>query len=169
MSYGYSLPSAPPDEVLSYGVLSRRVFAWIIDAVIESVLLAIAWSFCLAFGLITFGLGWPIFGLLPAIPFLYTWLTVASGLSATPGMAFMGLSVRRNDDLNPPNGVEALIWTLGFFVTIALGWIWLCLAVVTTRRRTPHDIVAGLVVVRTRALTGSGRFGNMPQGGFPAA
>jgi uncharacterized RDD family membrane protein YckC len=141
------------DDILTTGVLSRRVFAWIIDAALISMLVGAAWSFGVVFGLLTLGLALPLLGGLPALPILYTWLSIASPLSATPGQALLGLTVRRDDDLGRPGLAQALVSTIGYYLTVALGAIWLAVAILTTRRRTLHDLVSGLVVVRARALT----------------
>jgi len=158
-------PAAPAwmlDVQLTAGVMLRRVIAWFIDAVVLAVILAALWLFCLFFGLLTLGLGWPLFGVLPAVPVLYHWLFVASAASATPGQQVMGLVVRRNDDLGPPGSLEALVSALLFYLTLAAGVVLLAVALVTVRHRTLHDLASGLVVVRARALseqlTGAGRF-----------
>lgn len=141
------------DEILTHGVLSRRVAAWIVDAALIAMLVGAAWSGGLVFGLLTLGLALPLLGGLPALPILYTWLFVASPLSATPGQALFGLSVRRDADLGRPTLGQALFYALGYYLTLCLGAIWLGVALLTVRRRALHDIVAGLVVVRARALT----------------
>ncbi len=158
-------PEAVPDALrdrLAEGVLGRRVAAFVIDGLLCTALLAVLWLLLLTFGLLTLGLGLPLLGVLPAVPFLYNWLSLASPLSATPGQRAAGLVVRRDADLAPPTPLEALIWTAGFVVTISLGAIWFAAALVTVRHRTLHDIVSGLVVVRrsrlpTRALTATPR------------
>jgi uncharacterized RDD family membrane protein YckC len=112
----------------------------------------------------------PLLGLLPAVPPLYHFLSLASRLSATPGQALLGLRVRRNGDLGRPDMLEALVSVVGFYVTLALGAIWLAIALATTRHRTLHDLVAGLVVVRTdalSALTAPDGDWNMGHGGAP--
>ena len=56
--------------------------------------------------------------------------------------------------------------TLLFYATLATSGLLLLIALFTARRRTLHDLISGLVVVRTRALTGSPASWNMP-GGSP--
>jgi uncharacterized RDD family membrane protein YckC len=77
------------------------------------------------------------------------------------------LTVRRNDDLGPPMGLQALASVLLFYLTMATSGLLLVVALFTTRHRTLHDLISGLVVVRVRALTASGGGGNM-QGGTSA-
>jgi uncharacterized RDD family membrane protein YckC len=141
------------DEILTSGVLMRRVAAWWVDAVLIAMLVAAAWSMGVVFGVLTLGLALPLLGGLPALPILYTWLWVASPLSATPGQALFGLSVRRDADLGRPSLTHALVYALGYYVTLCLGAIWLGIALLTVRRRALHDIIGGIVVVRSRALT----------------
>lgn len=152
------------DEMLTRGVLLRRVVAWWIDAALIAALVAAAWGMLMVFGILTLGFGFPLLGGLPAVPILYTWLFIASPLSATPAQALLGLIVRRNDDLGRPTLGEALFFSLGYYLTMALGVIWLAVALLTVRRRTLHDLVAGVVVVRERALTPPAGSWNMPGG-----
>jgi uncharacterized RDD family membrane protein YckC len=168
-----SNPNYPPgqamlqDELLTRGVMSRRLLAWLLDGALIAVILSGLWSFCLFFGLLTLGLGWPLFGVLPAVPILYHWLAISSPLSATPGQAMMGLCVRRDFDLGPPGGLQALVFALMFYLTLALGAIWMGIALFTTRHRTIHDMLSGLVVVRARALTQPAMFWNSTPGFVP--
>jgi uncharacterized RDD family membrane protein YckC len=156
------------DDFLTRGVLVRRIAAFVLDGILVLLLLGVLKMLLFAFGLLTLGLGFPLFGLLPLVPALYNWLSLLSPLSATPGQAMMGVTVRRNDDLSPPGGLQALVWVIGWLLTIAAGLIWLALALVTVRHRTLHDLVSGLVVVRSRALTPPPGSWNMAPGGFSA-
>ena len=179
-----SVPHWPPspanaaiaDDWLTHGVPSRRVLAFLVDLLLIGVIVAALWTGLFMFGLLTLGLGFPLLGVLPAVPPLYHFLFLASPLSATPGQLLLGLVVRRNDDLGRPDALEALVSVVGFYVTLALGAVWLVVALLTTRRRTLHDLVAGLVVVRTAGLaaltpplTPPGAAWNMHSGGAPHA
>lgn len=140
------------DEILTTGVLSRRFLAWCIDLLCIFALACLAWVLLLALGLVTLGLGLPLMALLPLIPFCYHLLFLASPMAATPGQAMMGLVVVRNDDFGRPTPPQAAVSTLVLYVTLALGAIWMLVALVTLRKRTFHDMLSGLVVVRRRAL-----------------
>ena len=76
--------------------------------------------------------------------------------------------MRRNDDLGPPTPLQALVYTLLFYLTLATSGLLLLVALFTVRHRTLHDLASGLVVVRARALTGGLGSWNM-QGGSPYA
>jgi uncharacterized RDD family membrane protein YckC len=163
MSYAMN----PIDEyLLTEGVLIRRVFAWLIDVLLIGLICVALWVALMLFGLVTLGLGLPLLGILPFVPFCYHMLFLAGPASATPGQSALGLVVRRNDDLGRPTPVQALVSTLLFYATLATSGLLLLIALFTVRRRTLHDLISGLVVVRTRALTGSPASWNMP-GGSP--
>ncbi len=146
-----------PDDLMFRGVLSRRGVSWCIDAVLLGVALAALHVALLAVGLLTFGLGLPLLAALPAVPFLYTWLCVAS-FAATPGQALAGLSVRSDATLEPPDGLQALLYTAGYWLTLASGGLLLAVALVTPRHRALHDMLGGVVVARADALA-AGRSG----------
>jgi uncharacterized RDD family membrane protein YckC len=156
------------------GVLSRRCLGWLTDLLLVAVLVGTLWSSLLLLGLLTFGLGWWLFGLVPLLPFAYHCLFLTGSLSATPGQALFGLVVRRDDDLGPPSLAQAVISTLVFYLTLATSGLLLLVALFTQRKRTLHDLASGLVVVRRRAwhdwvsatgaLTGGAGSWNMPPG-----
>jgi uncharacterized RDD family membrane protein YckC len=142
----------PDNDFLTAGVLSRRCVAWVLDAVLIALLVWALWWVLFLFGIITLGLGFGGMTLLPIVPFCYNLLSLLSGPSATPGQQMAGLTVRRNDDLGPPTGVQALISTLLYYATIATSGLLLVVALFTLHKRTLHDLVSGLVVVRVRAM-----------------
>ena len=132
----------------------------------------VLWVVFMLFGLLTLGLGFPLLGVLPFVPFCYhvlflcrpeQWRRRDSGC--------MGLLVRRNDDFGRPTALQAVISTIVFYLTLATSGLLLLVALVTDRHRTLHDLVSGLVVVRTEAmqpLTPPFGYGNIP-GGSPYA
>ena len=156
------------DAGLTEGVMFRRVWAWLFDLLLVGGVVAVLWIILVGFGLLTFGLGFPLLGLLPIVPLLYHVLFVASGRSATPGQVLMDLVVRRNQDLGQPSLLQAILFTAGLWLTLGAGVIWLAAALVTSRHRTLHDLVSGLMVVRggalNRTLTATAGFANMQRG-----
>jgi len=161
----------PDDYALTYGVISRRVIAWFIDLALIVVILFSLWLALLLFGLLTLGLGFGALGVLPFVPFCYHFLSLISPLSATPGQHWLGLIVLQNDSFARPTALQAVISTLLFYLTLATSGLLLLAALVTTRHRTLHDLLSGLVVVRSAAwqpLTPPYGYGNIP-GGSPYA
>ena len=144
--------SAWLQDRLTSGLILRRCIAWVLDIFILSMVALAVWMVLATFTVITFGLGAPTFGLMTLLPLLYGFLSLVSSLQASPGQAMMGLMVVRDDDLGPPTPVQALLYMIGYMITAAAGLIWCAVALVTTRHRTFHDMLAGIVVVRRSAL-----------------
>jgi uncharacterized RDD family membrane protein YckC len=149
------------DDFLTNGVMSRRCVAWVIDVVLIAILLWVLWWILVMFGILTLGLGFGAMSILPLVPFCYHFFSLLGQASGTPGQRTMGLIVRRNDDLGPPTGLQAFIAVLLFYLTMATSGLLLVVALFTTRHRTLHDLVSGLVVVRVRALTAEAGGWNM--------
>jgi len=129
------------------GVLPRRVFAFLIDALIIFAAWSLCWIFSAALALITFGLLSGGFLLLPVIAPLYHTLTI--GLSgATWGQRLLGLEVC---DLlrRPPSLLQAIVQTAAFYLTVfPTGGLILLAVFFIDRRRTLHDWLSGLQVLR---------------------
>jgi uncharacterized RDD family membrane protein YckC len=158
------------DDLLTGGVMSRRCVAWVFDIFLIALLVWVLWWILVMFGLLTFGLGFGAMSILPFVPFCYHFLSLLGSSSATPGQQMMGLTVRRDFDLGPPTGLQALASVLVFYLTLATSGLLLLVALFTRRHRALHDLVSGLVVVRVRAmrtLTEMGGSWNM-SGGTPA-
>jgi uncharacterized RDD family membrane protein YckC len=139
------------EDQLTTGVRTRRCLGWLIDLTLVVLIVWTAWWTLALLGILTFGLGWMLMGLLPLIPFAYHTLFLTGTLSATPGQRLFGLIVRRDADLGPPAFPQAIVSTLVFYVTLATSGLLLLVALFTEHKRTLHDIVSGLVVVRTSA------------------
>ncbi len=137
---------------LTQGVMLRRVLAWVLDAFILGGIGFLVWMFCFTFTVATFGFGTPIFGVIAFLPLLYAWLCLLTPMQASFGQALFGLKVVRNDTLTQADAVQAFVYALLYCVTMAAGLIWVAVALVTTRHRTIHDMLSGLVVVRAQAL-----------------
>lgn len=148
----YALPTLfTPD--MTQGVMSRRVFAWFVDVFLIGLLWAMLCGVLLALGIVTLGLSLPLLSTLPLVPFLYHFLSLASPMAATPGQRLFDLTVRDAVSMARPRAAQALISTLGFYLTLATSGLWLLVALFTERHRTLHDLASGLVVLRAARLT----------------
>src|SRR3979409_2563293 len=89
-------PNLQPE--LFRGVLTRRVFAFLIDLVVLSVPVILGYIFIAVFGLITLGLGWGLFGLAGRATIVWAIVYYGASLggphSATVGMRVMDLEQR---------------------------------------------------------------------------
>jgi len=133
---------------LSDGVIGRRIIAWAIDAVLGGVMSAVVSLGLILMGFLTFGLSWHFLGGIWLVPIMYTFLCVGYGGGATLGQNFAGLTVLRDEDFGPASPAQALVYALGFWVTLAIGSPLLLVALVTRRSRCLHDIACGVVVAR---------------------
>jgi uncharacterized RDD family membrane protein YckC len=130
-------------------VLQRRIIAYLIDLVpiclldvLASLILSIL-SF-LSFGLLDF-----LWRLLPLIGILYTAALLAAPGSATIGMRLTRLTIRRIDG-GAPSPLQALLFAVLFYVLgVLTGWLILLLPLFTPRHRAAHDLLSGMLVLRS--------------------
>ena len=135
------------------GVLTRRVFAFLIDLVVLSVPVIVGYLFIALFGLITLGLGWVLFWL--AWPASVIWAIVYYGsslggrYSATLGMRVMDLELRTWYGA-PGYFVLGAMHAVLFWISISfLSPLVLLVGLFNGRRRLLHDIVLGTVVINS--------------------
>jgi uncharacterized RDD family membrane protein YckC len=148
-------PDSQPE--LFRGVLTRRVFAFLIDLVVLLVPVILGYIFVAVFGLITLGLGWVLFWV--AWPATVVWAIVYYGASlggphsATMGMRAMDLELRTWYGepgyfvLGATHAV--LFWVLVSFLTPLV----LLVGLFNSRRRLLHDIILGTVVINSSVRT----------------
>jgi uncharacterized RDD family membrane protein YckC len=133
------------------GVLARRMIAFMIDIAVIMVPVVFAWVFVFFFGIVTFGLGWILFGLIPpgaAIwALIYCGVTMGGPASATIGMRTVDLEVRTWYG-EPCYFLLGAVHALTFWVTIsALTPLVLVVGLLNDRRRLLHDFLLGTVVI----------------------
>ncbi|PSJ65750.1 RDD family protein [Kumtagia ephedrae] len=139
------------DDVRAYdGVRSRRIFAFLIDYLIVLLLLIPFGLVVLLLGLITFGIGWGLFGVLgPLVAIVYVWNTLGGASQATVGMRAMGIRLDRLDG-RPVDGLFAVVHSVLFWAgNVILTPLVLLVTLFADRKRTLHDLLLGTVVTRT--------------------
>lgn len=135
------------------GILSRRIVAFIIDAIIIVLLMIPAILVVAVLGFITFGLGWFLFAPLFAIVALgYVALTLGGPRSATIGMRAAGIEMRTwNGALMFP--LLAVMHALIFWFSIGLLTpLILLVGLFTSRKQLLHDLLLGVVMLNSDAL-----------------
>jgi uncharacterized RDD family membrane protein YckC len=142
-------PDTNPE--LFEGVLARRVVAFIIDFIIIAIPLVLAAMFIFAFGIITLGLGWALYWLLPAASvvwaLVYFGLTLGSPHSATIGMRVMDLEMRTWYGA-PAYFVLGAVHAIAFWFTVSFfSPFVLLVAFFNERSRLLHDIMLGTVII----------------------
>ncbi|HZT25651.1 MAG TPA: RDD family protein [Pseudolabrys sp.] len=133
------------------GVLPRRVIAFAIDFIIIAAPVVLAAMVIFAFGLVTLGLGWALYWLLPPASLIwaivYFGLTLASPASATVGMRVMDLEMRTWYGA-PAYFVLGAVHAIVFWFTVsALTPFILLICFFNDRRRLLHDILLGTIVI----------------------
>ena len=146
-------PATNPE--LFEGVLARRVVAFIIDFIIIAVPVLLTAMFIFAFGIITLGLGWALYWLLPAASVIwavaYFGFTLGSPRSATIGMRVMDLEMRTWYGA-PAYFVLGAVHAIAFWFTVSFfSPLILLVAFFNERRRLLHDILLGTVIINSPA------------------
>ena len=130
-------------------VLTRRVVAYLLDLVFIAIISSLLGTLLAFLAILSLGVLSVLFVLLPAVGVLYGALTIGGFASATWGMRLVSLTVRRTDG-GRPDFAQALIFSLLFYASIALtSWLILLVALLTPRKRALHDMLSGLVILRS--------------------
>ena len=148
-------PATRPE--LFEGVRWRRVFAYLVDLCCLGFILIFVWIVFAVLWVLSFGmLGpalWFMFGL---IPLAYHTLLVSGPHAATFGMRMFDLQLRSWNG-EKPVFLQALAHTVLFYLSVgATGFLILLLSLVNRRKRTLHDVLAGMLMVRTLRYIGPG-------------
>src|SRR4051812_29763673 len=148
-------PSWRPDTMVAVGqtqgALSRRFFAYLIDLamiVLFSMLLSVAIA---VIGLLTFGLGWSLFAILPASAIIYNAITIGGPRQSTIGMRMMGLRVVDATTGGRVGMLTAAVHALLFYLAAGTFVLWLLdlfLGFARSDRRLGHDLLTGVMLVR---------------------
>jgi uncharacterized RDD family membrane protein YckC len=134
------------------GVLSRRIFAFLIDYLVMTIVIAVLAAVIGVLGILTFGLAWLLYAVLvPIVVVPYVAFSLGGRDQATPGMKAMDLKIVKDDGTN----VDTLIAT----VHLVLFWVFntvltpfvLLLALFTNRKRALHDILLNTSMQRASA------------------
>ena len=147
-------PATRPE--LFEGVRWRRALAYLIDAVCIGMIAIVVWILFAVLWVLSFGmLGpalWFLFGL---IPLAYHTLLVSGSHAATFGMRVFDLQLRSWNG-ERPMFLQALAHTALFYLTVgATGSLILLFTLFNRRKRTLHDVLAGMLMVRTLRYVGT--------------
>lgn len=140
-------PSTAPE--LFEGVLTRRVFAFLIDLAIIGVITIVLSVIGVIAGFLTFGLAWLALAVVvPASVVLYYAMTLGSARRATVGMQAMDIVLTPTRG-QPLDGWMAFIHAGVFWATVwVLGPLSLVFVLFTPRRQMLHDLIVGTLMVR---------------------
>jgi uncharacterized RDD family membrane protein YckC len=146
-------PATRPE--LFEGVRWRRAFAYLIDAICIGMIAVVVWILFALLWVLSFGmLGpalWFLFGL---IPLAYHTLLVSGPHAATFGMRVFDLQLRSWSGERPVF-LQALAHPALFYLTVgATGSLILLFTLFNRRKRTLHDVLTGMLMVRTLRYIG---------------
>ena len=131
--------------------LGTRSIAYLLDLGFIAVFWALLATAILFLGVVTLGLAWPLFAILPASGIIYSAITVGGRGQSTWGMRLLGLRVTAPESGQPVDMLTAAVHALLFYVAISTFLLW-CLDIlfglVRPDRRLGHDVLLGLAVVR---------------------
>jgi uncharacterized RDD family membrane protein YckC len=135
------------------GVLTRRVFAFLIDLVVLSIPVILACVFIAVFGVVTLGLGWALFWLVSPASVIWALIYFGASLggphSATLGMRAMDLEMCTWYGA-PGYFVLGAMHAVLFWVSVSvLSPLVLLVGLFNGRRRLLHDIVLGTVIINS--------------------
>lgn len=144
-----ALPDPATAPELFEGVLTRRVFAFIIDLIVMGAIILAVSLVGLIAGFLTFGLAWmAMFLVVPATIVLYYGATLGSSRRATVGMQMMDIVLTPTRG-QPLDGWMAIIHAGVFWLTTWISWpLSLAFVLFTPRRQMIHDLVVGTLMVR---------------------
>lgn len=144
-------PQTQPE--LFEGVLSKRIVAFLVDAVLIVALMIPAALVVFVLGVVTLGIGWLLFPVLFILVALgYVGLTLGGPASATPGMRMAGLEMRTWSGA-PMFTLLAVIHALLFWFSVSiLTPLILLVGLFSSRRQLLHDLLLGTVVVNAWPL-----------------
>jgi uncharacterized RDD family membrane protein YckC len=142
------------DTRLTEGVIARRLWAYLIDLLVIALWIMLISIGIFFLGLLTLGLGWGLFFVLPltALTFIfYNAFTIGGASQATVGMRTMGIKV-----INPQTGggvsmLSAAVHALFFYVAISTFLLWavdVLMGFVRDDRRFLRDLLTGMMIVR---------------------
>ena len=129
------------------GVIFKRTIAFLIDAIIISVLTVVTYVVVALLGILTLGLAWLLFGLVfPVVGLGYNAVTIGGKNSATLGQRLMGLEVRMwfGGKVSP---LVAAFHALLFWFSLVVFCPILLWALFDPRKRCLHDILAGVLFI----------------------
>ncbi len=140
------------------GILSKRVVAFFVDAIIVVLLMIPAALVVFIVGVVTLGLGWVLYGALFAIVALgYVALTLGGPQSATIGMRVTAIEMRTWNG-GPSFPLLAVMHALIFWFSVGLLTpLILLVGLFTSRRQLLHDLLLGTLVLNSEPLHGLDR------------
>lgn len=133
--------------------LGGRTLAYLLDIAFILAFTGLLTLLITVIGIVTFGLGWTLFAVLPASGILYSAITVGGRRQSTIGQRMLGLRVVAQESGARVDLITAAVHALLFYVAVSTFLLWcvdLAFGLVRADRRLGHDLLLGLAVVHAR-------------------
>jgi uncharacterized RDD family membrane protein YckC len=149
----YAVPpyGSAVDPRATEGTIGRRLFAYLVDLVMIALFTVVLWVVIGLVGIVTFGLGWALYAVLPLSAIIYSAITVGGSAQSTIGMRMLGMRVVDAHTGGPVGMLIAAVHALLFYVAAGT-FVLLCVDVLIGMargdRRMGHDLLAGVTLVR---------------------
>jgi uncharacterized RDD family membrane protein YckC len=151
MTSGYSASYAVQHRETE-GTLGRRLWAYLIDFVVIALLTGFLCVVVAVLGVLTLGLGWFLFGLIPFTAIIYNAVTISGPSQGTIGMRAAGVRVLDATTGGRVSFVAAAVHAFLFYLalgTAALLWVAdVLFGFVRADRRLGRDLITNVVFVR---------------------
>jgi len=143
-------PEWSASPALHAGVLWRRSAAYLADVFILLFVDFFIHALLIIGGVFTFGLLWPLLGVVAFLPLaiLYGTLFIGGGEAATPGMRLFDVEVRSWSGGRPDYWQGFLMTVLFYFTVMPTSFLILAVGLFTPMNRMIHDALSGVAVVR---------------------
>ena len=152
MTTGYSTSYAVEPRTTE-GTLGRRFFGYLVDIAVITLLTGLLYVVVAVLGVLTLGLGWLLFGLLPFTAIIYNAVTISGPSQGTPGMRIAGVRVLDATTGGRVSFLAAAVHAFLFYVALgsaALLWaLDVLIGFVRTDHRLGRDLLTNVVFVRS--------------------
>jgi uncharacterized RDD family membrane protein YckC len=154
MTYGTGTPYGgyAIGPLATDGTLSRRLWAYLLDIVVIAVLTLVLYIVVGLVGLVTFGIGWLLFALIPFTAIVYNAITVSGSSQGTVGMRMAGLRVLDSSTGGRVSFLAAAVHAFLFYLFVSSAGLLLCadilFGLMRSDSRMGRDLVTNVVFVR---------------------
>src|SRR5215208_1689053 len=134
------------------GTLGRRFWAYLIDIVVITILTGLLYVVVAVLGVLTLGLGWLLFGLIPFAAIIYNAVTISGPSQGTIGMRAAGVRVLDATTGGRVSFLAAAVHAFLFYVALgAAALLWVAdvlFGLLRADRRLGRDLITNVVFVR---------------------
>ncbi len=133
--------------------LGGRTVAYLLDILFIFGFTVVLTLLITVIGVVTFGLGWTLFAILPASGIIYSAITVGGSKQSTIGQRLMGLRTVAPESGARVDVITAAVHALLFYVAVSTFLLWcvdIAFGLMRSDRRLGHDLLLGLAVVHAR-------------------